>query len=201
MSRDSVGRDRYGAIVVCLVCSRAGSGLLCGRCRDQLIPAGRRRIPGGLLVGSGFVHAGPARVLVHRLKYQGIRPAAGLLAERMAEVLDGIAGSLVPVRRVLLRTWKYGVDPGLELTRALASVTGLELVDVLRRPLWAPVHAGTRRDSRSVVRFGAGPIPPGRLILVDDVLTTGSTLWAARQAAGESAGYAVTATSAGRVVV
>jgi len=39
------------------------------------------------------------------------------------------------------------------------------------------------------------------LLLVDDVLTTGATLRAARQVVGESAIYGVTATSAGRVVV
>ena len=187
--------------MVCLVCSRAGAGRLCGKCRHRLVPAGWRRVPGGLLVGSGFSHDGPARVLVHRLKYQGIRQAAGLLAERMAEVLDGTAGTLVPVRRVVLRTWKFGVDPGRELTHALAALTGLPIADVLRRPLWAPGHAGVGRESRTAIRFGARPVPFGTLILVDDVLTTGATLWAARQAAGQSAIYGVTATSAGRVVL
>ena len=179
----------------------SGGGLLCGKCRERLVPSGRRRVPGGLLVGSGFLHSGPARVLVHRLKYQGIRPAAALLAERMAEVLDGRPGTLVPVRRVVLRTWKYGVDPGRELARALAAFTGLGVADVLRRPLWAPGHAGVGRESRTVVHFGAKPVPSGPLILVDDVLTTGATLWAARRALGENAIYGVTATSAGRVVM
>lgn len=198
---ESVGGPTYGAVMLCLVCVRAGGGSLCRRCRGQLIPGGLRRIPGGLLVGSGFVHAGPARVLVHRLKYQGIRQAADLLAERMAELVAGTDGTLVPVRRVLWRTWKYGVDPGRELAGALAAITGLGLADVLQVPPWAPVHAGVRRERRRAVRFGSRPVPPGPLILVDDVLTTGATLWAARQAAGESAIYGVTATSAGRVVV
>jgi predicted amidophosphoribosyltransferase len=175
--------------------------MLCGTCQNQLIPTGQRRIPGGILVGSGFEHAGPARLLVHRLKYQGIRQAAGLLAERMAEMLDGLEGTLVPVRRVLLRRWKYGVDPGLELARALAALTGMGLADSLRVPPWAPVHAGAPRETRIAIRFGAGRVPPGPLILVDDVLTTGATLGAARRAIGESAIYGVTATAAGRVVV
>jgi len=175
--------------------------LLCGKCRDRLVPGGWRLVPGGLPVGSGLVHSGPARVLVHRLKYQGIRQAAGLLAERMADVLDGTEGTLVPVRRVVLRTWKYGMDPGKELTQALAALTGLARADVLRRPLWAPRHAGVGRESRTAIRFGARPVPSGPVILVDDVLTTGATLWAARQAVGESAIYGVTATSAGRVVM
>jgi len=187
--------------MVCLVCSRAGSGTLCAGCRRQLVPAGRRRLPGGLLVGSGFVHDGPARVLIHRLKYQGIVQAAGPLAERMAVLLDGREGTLVPVTRVVLRTWRYGIDPGRELTRALAAITGRARADVLVRPLWAAGHAGVDRARRAQIRFGARSIPPGPLILIDDVLTTGATLSAARRAVGESVISGVTATSAGRVAV
>jgi predicted amidophosphoribosyltransferase len=139
--------------------------------------------------------------LVHRLKYQGIRQAAGLLAERMAEVMEGIDGTLIPVRRVPLRTWKYGVDPGRELAGAVAALTGLPLADTLRAPTWARARAGVRRELRTEIRFRSGPVPGGPLVLVDDVLTTGATLRAARQVVGESAIYGVTATSAGRVVV
>ncbi len=187
--------------MVCLVCSRTGSGSLCGRCRQWLAPGGWRRLSGGLLVGSGFRHAGPARVLVHRLKYQGIRQAAGLLAEGMAPVMDGTVGTLVPVRRVLLRTWKYGIDPGRELAGALAALIGLRVADVLRAPAWAAARAGARRTARVATRFGSRTVPDGPLVLVDDVLTPGATLVAARRAAGEFAIYGVTATSAGRVVV
>jgi predicted amidophosphoribosyltransferase len=198
---ESVGGGLYGLTMVCLVCSSYGRELLCRRCRDGLVPGGRRRISGGLLVGSGLIHNGPARILVHRLKYQGIRQAGGVLAEGMAEAMPGMKGTLVPVRRVLLRTWKYGVDPGWELAAALASITGCELKGLLRPPLWAPVRAGKGREMREAIWFRARPAPAGPLILVDDVLTTGATLQAARQAAGESAIYGVTATSAGRVVV
>ena len=194
-------RARTFFTMVCLVCSRAGAATLCDRCRNQLVPAGLRRLSGGLLVGSGFVHDGPARVLVHRLKYQGIVQAAGPLAERMAELLDGRAGILVPVTRAVLRTWRYGVDPGRELTRALSAITGRRQVDVLVRPLWAAGHAGVGRAGRTSIRFEARPLPPGPLILIDDVLTTGATLSAARRAVGESAISGVTATSAGRVVL
>lgn len=187
--------------MVCLVCSMAGKGFLCRGCRGSLIPVVPRRLPGGLLVSSGFLHAGPARVLVHRLKYQGIRQAAGLLAERMAEVMEGIDGTLIPVRRVPLRTWKYGVDPGRELAGAVAALTGLPLADTLRAPAWTRARAGVRRELRAEIRFRSGPVPGGPLVLVDDVLTTGATLRAARQVVGESAIYGVTATSAGRVVV
>ena len=187
--------------MVCLVCSKTGGGNLCGRCRHRLVPGGQRRLSGGLLVASGFVHDGPARVLVHRLKYQGIVQAAHPLATQMAQVLGDTKGTLVPITRALFRIWKYGVDPGRELTRALSAITGRPRVDVLVRPWWAPGHAGAGRAERAGVRFGALAVPPGPLILIDDVLTTGATLSAARLAVGESAISGVTATSAGRVVL
>ena len=165
------------------------------------MPAGWRRLPEGLLVGSGSLHTGPARVLVHRLKYQGVRQAAAVLATGMAEILDGIDGALVPVRRSLVRAWKYGIDPGRELCAALAALSGRSQADILRAPAWAPSHAGERRATRADSGFDSRPPPIGSLILVDDVITTGATLTAARRAVGQTAIYGVTATSAGRVVM
>ena len=153
------------------------------------------------MVASGFLHDGPARVLVHRLKYQGIVQAAQPLAEQMALVLGDTDGTLVPVTRALFRIWKYGVDPGRELTRALSAITGRPRMDVLVRPWWAGGHAGASRDERMAIQFWTRAVPAGPLILIDDVLTTGATLSAARRTLGGTAISGVTATSAGRVVL
>ena len=148
--------------MVCLVCSKTGGGNLCGRCRHRLVPGGQRRLSGGLLVASGFVHDGPARVLVHRLKYQGIVQAAHPLATQMAQVLGDTKGTLVPITRALFRIWKYGVDPGRELTRALSAITGRPRVDVLVRPWWAPGHAGAGRAGERGFASGLLRSPRGR---------------------------------------
>ncbi len=146
---------------------------------------------------SALRHAGPARVLVHRLKYEGVREAAGLLAEMMAGHLDVSPAVLVPVRRVAVRAWRYGIDPGRELARALAALLGWSMADLLRPPLWAPARAGG--DRRSHPRYSRRDAPCHPVVLVDDVLTTGATLEAARAAIGPVVAYGVTATAAGRV--
>ena len=187
--------------MVCCVCSAWAKKSLCGACRNLLIPGGTRRLAGGLLVGSGLRHTGAARVLVHRLKYQGVRRAAGVLAPYLAEALDGRDGELVPIPRVWARTWKYAIDPARELAGALGSLTGLPVRDVLRVPVWEPPRAGVRRSFRSVPRFTLRSSPGPSVVLVDDVLTTGSTLVGAARCIGGIAMYGVTATVAGRVVV
>lgn len=188
--------------MICLVCAHPDNTRLCGRCRQWLVPADDRCLRGGILVRSAWAHSGPARVLVHRLKYAGIRAAAGVLAERMADVMAEGATALVPVRRVRVRAWRYGIDPAWELAGALGALLGMPVVDVLVPPLWAPPHAGAGRDRRSKGWFGIRSRQGGgRLVLVDDVVTTGATLLAAQAAVGAPGMSGITATAAGRVVV
>jgi predicted amidophosphoribosyltransferase len=132
------------------------------------------------VVRSAFVHEGAARRLVHHLKYRGLAGAASLIAGAMAVLLDPGSAALVPVPRVLARLWHHGVDPAGELADALARRTGLPVVRRLARPLWWPRRAGPAEAARGDPRFRATGSPPPGSVLVDDVLTSGATLRAAR---------------------
>jgi predicted amidophosphoribosyltransferase len=143
-----------------------------------------------------MVHDGAARVLVHRLKYAASPRVASVLAALLATRLPTDATALVPVPRVIARRWRYGVDQGRELTRALARRTGLPTADPLRPALWTARRAGPAGRRRGIPRFDASGDAPAGAVLVDDVVTTGATLLAAANACGAS--RAVTVTSAVR---
>lgn len=168
---------------------------LCGPCRARFAPGGERRLPGGVLVRSAYLHGGTARLLVHRLKYGGHAAAAAVLARAMVAAVPAGAAALVPVPRARLRRWRYGVDPALELARAMGRALALPVVPALAPAWWHRRRAGPAGARRGIPRFRLVRPAPAGAILVDDVLTSGATLQAAAAAlSGPCA--AVTATVA-----
>lgn len=184
-------------IVGCLACAAraAVGGPFCPLCAAGFTAGGVRRLDAGVLVHSPFLHRGTARLLVHRLKYGAHPAAARALAGPMAQVLPAAAALLVPVPRARLRQWRYGVDPALELARAVGRVSGLPVVRALVPGWWHRRRAGPGGASRGTPRFRARAAVPAGAVLVDDVITTGATLGAAATALGVVR-LAVTATTA-----
>ncbi|HSJ34002.1 MAG TPA: hypothetical protein VLB85_03015 [Acidimicrobiia bacterium] len=160
-------------------------------------PAAERLVPGVGTVRSAHLHSGPARTLVHHLKYRGIAAAAEALAESMAPLVsDGVR--LMPVPRVTWRLVRYGVDPARELALALARQTGVGVDLLLRPPLWGRPRAGGEHGfAPRFRRKSSGSGQP--LLLVDDVVTTGATLAAAASLLTEVVGAVTATAAAGRV--
>jgi ComF family protein len=138
-----------------------------------------------------WLEDGPARNLVHALKYGGWRIAAPAMAARTAAAAAaGLRGldALVPVPLGRTRERERGHNQAALLAAALGRLAGVPVArDALRRvretrsqTRLAP--AERRRNVAGAFAAGTAALAGRRVALVDDVLTTGATLGAAAQA-------------------
>jgi ComF family protein len=138
----------------------------------------------GALRVSGYFD-GPLRQAVHRLKFSGER----YLAEPLGEILAATwnhgplpADALVTVPLHPKHEAARGYNQSLLLARAAGARLGLPVIDDgLRRVRETPPQMGLPREERLANVRGAfawqSDRPcPARLVLVDDVMTTGATL-------------------------
>lgn len=167
----------------CLACRRpAGGGelALCHDCRAGLgrPPAPRRPVPGLDSLTAATEYEGAAIGLVGALKRNGIPAAAETAAELIAERPGPLPeGPLVPVAARPARLLARPLEPAVALADALAIRLGRERRDVLTR-----IDRGRQRGRSRALRVAdpprfaiRGPVPE-RVVLVDDVVTTGATL-------------------------
>jgi ComF family protein len=133
-------------------------------------------------------YAFPWDHLVRRYKYAHEAALAAPLAALMVDAAEGLdlaaAPLVVPVPPSLARLRQRGFDPAWELTRRVARALGLVAAPgaLVRRHDRA--QAGAARQDRLANMRSAIALAPGarqrlrgqRVLLVDDVLTTGATL-------------------------
>ena len=174
-------------------CRQLSARRICGPCAQGFTVVPPRIVGAGLPVWSAYRHAGLARRLVHDLKYRSVLAAADVLATAMVPHLPPTTAALVPVPRVVFRRVMIGIDPGLELARAISRRCDVPLVMALRAPLWRPGQAGKGKAGRRPTAF-ARHRRVIDAVLIDDVVTTGATLLAASRALAPGVVGAVTAT-------
>ncbi len=139
------------------------------------------------------LHDGPARRIVHALKYQDrqdLVPMMGLWMARAGAELLGKADVVVPVPLHWLRLARRGFNQSDVLAGAVSRASGRPLSQALRR---------TRRTRQQIRLSGAArrrnvegafairdaaraDVAGRRVVLIDDVITTGATIHACTRA-------------------
>jgi predicted amidophosphoribosyltransferase len=193
------------------LCAACGAGcqpeaVLCERCERDLATAPRvieSGPPGIDLAIAASPFDGPARRLVHGLKYGRRLSLAGVAAAAMLRALPGheLAGTVVPVPAGPWR-WRWrGFDPAEEIACALVTAAALPIADCLRRRRGRR-QVGRRRSDRlaNPPTVWAAKACPRQALLVDDVWTTGATLSACARALREGGSRRIVALTLARTI-
>ncbi len=194
---DCFGRMTFVAPPLCAVCGTpfegpsAGDGALCGACIAAPPVYARAR--------AVFLYDEASRGLVLKLKHGDRTDAAIHLARWMQRSGAGLLSAcdvMVPVPlhrwRLLLRTYNQAAL----LANALGRLTGKAVaVDALRRVKATPSQGGLSRAARARNVGGAfaakGEVAGKRVLLIDDVFTTGATAEACGRALLDAGAAAV----------
>lgn len=189
----------------CAVCARPLAAYAlpedyrCGACR--------RRPPGFDRLLALWSYRPPLDAVVQALKFGRLdylgRHLAVALAEGLGDRLDGF-DRVVPVPLHWRRHLARGYNQAERIARPLAALLGIPYLGALSRRRATPPQSLLGREQRLANLRRAFRVPrPGRvralrLLLVDDVATTGATLDAAAAALKKAGAAAVTAVVAGR---
>lgn len=165
---------------------------LCALCRAELKPRVERHSPLSPLPQPHLVsfgrYGGPARRAVRALKYGQAREVAPILGAQLATAIPPqwqIVG-VVPVPLHPLRERERGFNQSGLLASAIADALEVPYAPAAlrreRRTRQQAKLSGTERRSNVAGAFtaDASQLSEGAVLLVDDVLTTGSTLLACR---------------------
>ena len=180
------------ALDLCTPCA-AGLPMLitaCERCALPLPAPGvcgqcQRRPPPFQSAIAACHHRKPIDHMIHRLKYGGdlaqAAPLAALLAVRLRQRADPLPEVLVPVPLHWRRLARRGFNQALELALPLGHLLGVRVdATLVKRQRATPFQVGLSRAERRRNLAGAFRTrihaPPRHIALIDDVITTGSTL-------------------------
>lgn len=176
------------------LCARCGTPFEIAVDPDQVCAACIAHPPLYDRARAALVYGDISRDLVLGLKYQGRRDGLSVLGGWMANAgrdLLADADLIVPVPLHYFRLIRRGFNQSAWLAAAIARESGVRLsVDALKRIKSTPIQGGLSAEGRRRNVQGAFKVRPSRdklvrgrrVLLVDDVLTTGATAEACTRA-------------------
>lgn len=203
-----------GDPVTCVACERllAGDSPRCPACGEPLVDAcrcgGRSDDWDGIAVLGGYAEG--LREAVLRAKHPGNEPVAAglakLLVRKHEQAIRGWGVDVVvPVPMHWLRRASRGTSAADELARGIAAALGLPCRRLLRRERATRMQNELPVEERRANVIDAfrtrGSVAGVRVLLIDDVTTTGATLAGCRRAlkrAGAAAVHAAVVARADR---
>lgn len=185
------------------VCALCGSPHLTPLLGERLCSNCVEREPAFASARSLFTYGGTGARLIHALKYEDGRWVEDEIVKLARDVdwLDGFlsGGTLVPVPLHRRKLRRRGYNQAMVVARALCRADpGLRIWNGLKRTRDTPSQTDLSRRERRLNVSGAfcarKPVPRDqRLILIDDVLTTGATLGEAALALRKAGGNRISA--------
>jgi ComF family protein len=195
--------------LICEACEKTSSRLnapFCAVCR-QVLPQGVQSCPicqsSEAVPVFAFGLFDPFnRELLHRLKYYGDRPAGKFLGNHLGSLVFSHRenhnwDAVVPVPLHWTRKWSRGFNQSLLLAEAVSKTLGIPVLPALRRTKRTQDQTKLSREKRLANVCGAfrviADVRGKKLLLLDDVSTTGATLEECRKILKEAAAAEISA--------
>jgi ComF family protein len=157
----------------CLFCHRlSDKGRTCSACRAK------HHLTGGIAI---WYYQSPLDQVIKRIKYEGISAALPFLTRDIAQFIPKPCDVITSVPTSQRTKSERGFNQSDLIARDVAAATGIPYAEFLiRYDDDTPQAQLSRRDrlTKSFSRFAPVPKrqPPRRVLIIDDVVTTGATL-------------------------
>ena len=164
-----------------------------------------RSIPAELVyVHSAFPYQEPARTLIRMLKYQRVRSAAQPLIEAMAQLPSGEETVIVPVPTTAKRQKERGFNQSTLLAHGIGKMLGMQVLDTLVRDgeqrAQAKLSGEERLNNLTGCMRALQRMDGMKVLLVDDVYTSGATAKEAARALLDAGASSVAVFTAARSI-